>query len=161
MKTISTFLMVWIVMATQAQSIDISVISNAGGTESNTSNILSFTIGETFTETISNSQSIDQGFWSGIGSLNQLSTEEFLTNIGVIRIHPNPVSDFFTISIPDINNYTISLYNLNGQEVITKEVNATLIGHQINISSLAQGTYILRLSIPETNENKVFKIIKK
>ncbi|WP_299259903.1 T9SS type A sorting domain-containing protein [uncultured Aquimarina sp.] len=161
MKTISTFLMVWIVMATQAQSIDTSVISNSGSTNSNTSHIITFTIGETFIETITNSESIDQGFWSGIASLNVLSTEEFLFNNSTVTIYPNPVSDFFTIRIPDVNSYTISLFNLNGQEIMTKKLNTSLLGNRIDISTLPYGTYILRLSIPENNENKIFKIIKK
>ncbi|WP_027395377.1 T9SS type A sorting domain-containing protein [Aquimarina latercula] len=161
MKTLKILSLLCIASTIQAQSIDTSVISNSGGVSSNTSYTLNFTIGEPFIETISNSQSIDQGFWSGIGSLNQLSTEEFQPENGAIKIFPNPVSDFFTIRTPNIDHYTASIYNLNGQEVLTQEINTSMINHQIDISSLAQGTYVLRISIPEINENKIFKIIKK
>ena len=75
MKTISTFLVLWLAMITQAQSIDTSVISNSGGTHSNANNSINFSIGETIIGTISNSQSLDQGFWSVIGIQNTLSTE--------------------------------------------------------------------------------------
>ncbi len=161
MKTLKILSLLCIASTIQAQSIDTSVISNSGGVNSNTSYTLNFTIGEPFIETISNSQSIDQGFWSSIASINELSTEEFQPENEVIKIFPNPVSDFFTIRIPNIDHYTASLYNLNGQEVLTQEINAAMINHQIDISSLAQGTYVLRISIPEINENKIFKIIKK
>ncbi|MFD2562697.1 T9SS type A sorting domain-containing protein [Aquimarina rubra] len=161
MKIIYFILLLCFAVTSQSQSIEMNVISNSGGSNGNTSHMINFTIGETFIGTITNSESIDQGFWSGIAALNALSTEEFLFNESIVTIYPNPVSDFFTIHIPDINSYTFSLYNLNGQEVMTRKVNALLLNHQIDISSLAQGTYLLKLSVPQTNENKVFKIIKK
>ncbi|WP_299443357.1 T9SS type A sorting domain-containing protein [uncultured Aquimarina sp.] len=161
MKTIYTLLLLCIASAIQAQSIDTSVISNSGDINSNASHIINFTIGESFIGSITNTQSIDQGFWSGVSSLNELSTEEFTDGNSIVTIYPNPASDFFTIRIPDIHNYTVSLYNLSGQLVFSQKVNATLLGNQIDISSLSQGVYILNLSVPETNEKKTFKIIKK
>ncbi len=161
MKIIYTLLFLCFAVTSQSQSIDTSVIANSGSTNSNTSYIVSFTIGETFIGTIVNSESINQGFWSGIASINALSTEDFLSNDNTMEIYPNPALDFFTIRIPDSDSYTISLFNMKGQKVITQKINTALLGNQIDISSLAQGTYILRLSIPEINEDKIFKIIKK
>ncbi|WP_378178123.1 T9SS type A sorting domain-containing protein [Aquimarina sp. SS2-1] len=161
MKFVYTLLFLCFALTSQSQSIGVDVVSNAGSSNGNASHVINFTIGETFVGTITNSDSIDQGFWSGIAALNALSTEEFLFNNSIVTIYPNPVSDFFRIRIPDIDSYTFSLYNLNGQEVMNQKVNAILRDHQIDISSLAKGTYLLKLSVPETNENKVFKIIKK
>jgi len=160
MKTISTILMICIALVSQAQSIDMSVIANAGGTNSNASNSINFTIGETFVGTISNSSSIDQGFWSGIGSSNTLSTEEIAVNNTTLAVYPNPVSTFFTIRISDVDRYTISLFNSNGQKVVSQKVTAAPLGNRIDISSLSQGIYMLSLTIPETNKTKTFKIIK-
>ena len=160
MKTISTILMICIAIASQAQSIDKSVIANAGDTNSNTSNSINFTIGETIVGTISNSSSIDQGFWSGIGLSNALSTEEIIVDNTTLAIYPNPVSTSFTIRIPDIDNYTFSLFNSSGQKVVSQKVTAAPLGNRIDISSLAQGVYMLSLSIPETNKTETFKIIK-
>ncbi|WP_298309663.1 T9SS type A sorting domain-containing protein [uncultured Aquimarina sp.] len=161
MKIIYTFMLLCFAITSQSQSIDTSAISNSGGSNSNTSHSITFTIGETIIGTITNSESIDQGFWSGIASLNVLSTEEFQFSNSAISIYPNPVLDFFTIRIPDINSYTISLFNLNGQEIIHQKINTSLVDNRIDISSLSQGVYLLKLSIPTTNENKTFKIIKK
>ena len=160
MKTISTILMICIALVSQAQSIDPNVIANAGGTNSNASNSINFTIGETFVGTISNSSSIDQGFWSGIGSSNTLSTEEIIVDTTTLTVYPNPVSTFFTIRISDVDRYTISLFNNNGQKVVSQKVTAAPLGNRIDISSLAQGVYMLSLSIPETNKTETFKIIK-
>jgi len=160
MKTIYTFLLLCIAFSLQAQSIDTSVISNSGGTNSNTSHILTFTIGETFIGEISDSESIAQGFWSGIASQSVLSTDEFLQDNTVISVYPNPVSDFFVIKIPNSNRYDMSLFNSKGQKVLTQKINTTISGDRIDISSLSQGIYILSLSIPETKENKTVKIIK-
>ncbi|WP_299249718.1 T9SS type A sorting domain-containing protein [uncultured Aquimarina sp.] len=161
MKIIYTFMLLCFAITSQSQSIDTSVIANAGVINSNTSYTIAFTIGETFIGTITNSESIDQGFWSGIASLNVLSTEEFQFSNSAITIYPNPVLDFFSIRIPDSKSYTISLFNLNGQEIMNQKVNTSLVDKRIDIRSLSKGVYLLRLSIPSTNENKTFKIIKK
>jgi len=160
MKTIHTLLMVCIAIAMQAQSIDHSVISNAGGVASSTSYIIAFTIGETFTENISNSETIEQGFWSGILAQNILSTEDYQLDASGIVIYPNPATDFFMIHIPTISRYDVTLFNSKGQKVVSRKINTSLERDRIDISSLSQGIYMLSISIPETGENKTFKIIK-
>ncbi len=147
------------IVSLQGQSIDTSVLSTTGNTISNASYAINFTIGETLIGTITNSQSVDQGFWSGIASLNTLSTETFLPSSSSVTIYPNPVSNYFTIRIPDSNHYSISLFDLTGQEVITKDISTSPLGDQIDISSLSQGSYILRLSVSNTDIGN-FKIIK-
>ncbi|WP_298544416.1 T9SS type A sorting domain-containing protein [uncultured Aquimarina sp.] len=161
MKIIYTFMLLCFAITSQSQSIDTSVIANAGGINSNASYTIAFTIGETFIGTITNSESIDQGFWSGIASLNVLSTEEFQFSNSAITIYPNPVLDFFSIRIPDSKSYTISLFNLNGQEIMNQKIDTSLVDKRIDIRSLSKGVYLLRLSIPSTNDNKTFKIIKR
>ncbi|MHA7058628.1 T9SS type A sorting domain-containing protein [Aquimarina sp. M1] len=159
-KTISTFLLYCLAFVSNAQSIDTNVVSNAGGTNANTSHIITFTIGETFIRTISDSQSVEQGFWSGIAAQNILSTAEFQTDGRAIVVYPNPVSDFFTIRIPDIANYQLSIFNVSGQKVLSREVSPSPQGDRINISSLAKGIYMLTLFNTEVNDTKTFKIIK-
>jgi len=160
MKYTFTFIVLSFTFIINAQSIDTSVIANSGGINSNASNILNFTIGETFIGPISNTASIDQGFWYGAISSNTLSTEEIAVNNTTLAVYPNPVSTFFTIRISDVDRYTISLFNSNGQKVVSQKVTAAPLGNRIDISSLSQGIYMLSLTIPETNKTKTFKIIK-
>jgi len=73
-----------------------------------------------------------------------------------LRYYPNPVTDVITLEY----NKTISsitVYNLLGQKVITKEPNIS--NTQLNMSSLPAGSYIIRIS--SGNEYGTIKIIKK
>ena len=160
MKTISTFLVLWLAITTQAQSIDASIISNSGGTYSNANNSINFSIGETIIGTISNSQSIDQGFWFGIGVQNTLSTEDFSPNDSFISVYPNPATDFLNIKVYDIDTYDISLFDLNGRKIIAAKITAIPQGNQIDISSLSKGIYLLSLSAIENNQENIYRIIK-
>ncbi len=60
-----------------------------------------------------------------------------------INIYPNPVSDGFLNIVSNSNNpLNISVYDLNGKEVISQKI----IFDSIDISSLSQGIYSLILS---------------
>lgn len=160
MKAILTLLLLLLALQIQAQSGDPNVISNSGGLNTNASYQISFTIGETFTGTISNDTSIDQGFWTGVPASSLLSVNDFKLENSTLTFYPNPVTNFFTIQLEDVNEYEVSLYTINGQQVLQKTIIAAPQGNQIDIQPLSKGIYILTISISETNQNKTFKIIK-
>ncbi|HCX99631.1 MAG TPA: hypothetical protein DG754_05770 [Bacteroidales bacterium] len=59
-----------------------------------------------------------------------------------IRIFPNPASDLLSIELPHSHSKGIAnVYNLIGQQVLSVPVN----GNPISVSSLANGTYIIRV----------------
>ncbi|KAA1242836.1 T9SS type A sorting domain-containing protein [Aquimarina sp. RZ0] len=161
MKTTLASILLCLSMYCPAQSIETSVFANSGNTLSNTSNILSFTIGETFIGTLSNVSMIDQGFWSGIVSENILSIEDIETDDNIIALYPNPTANFLNIKFTIKTTYNITLFNSNGQRVMTKEMNSSTLGNQINISSLSPGFYVLSISIPTLNRSRTFKVVKK
>ncbi len=69
---------------------------------------------------------------------------------------PNPANT--TINLKAIENIeSVSIYNLLGQSVISKNINA--VTSQVNISELATGTYIMKVSI--NGETGTYKVIKK
>lgn len=72
-----------------------------------------------------------------------------------VLVHPNPVKDVLNLSY-DKKITTVSIYNLAGQEVITKVVNANSC--KIDTSSLLSGNYILKMTFG--TEEKTLKIIK-
>ena len=76
-------------------------------------------------------------------------------NSSVFNVYPNPVKDIINLS-SDNNISNIKVYNLIGQEVITKLINSNQ--SQIDMSNLTSGTYILKIS--SDNEIKTIKIIK-
>lgn len=70
--------------------------------------------------------------------------------------YPNPVKDVLTISYSsDITS--VAVYNLLGQEVITKSVNAAQ--GTIDMSNLADGTYMV--NVTSGNKVKTIKVVKK
>jgi len=68
---------------------------------------------------------------------NFLSQQDFLKDS--IAFYPNPVNDVLLVKSLGIGIDSVKIYDLNGRLVLEK-VN---VQHQINVSQLEQGTYIL------------------
>ena len=78
-----------------------------------------------------------------------LGTDTFLSD-NEFKIYPNPVKNILNI---DANNITsISIYSVNGKEVLSKDTNT----NKVNVSALANGLYFINI---KDNEDRV--IIKK
>jgi hypothetical protein len=70
-------------------------------------------------------------------------------------LYPNPVKDILNIS-SETTITNIAIYNLLGQEVMTKSVNDT--ENSIDVSNLTSGTYFVKVTADNTV--KTSKIIK-
>lgn len=73
----------------------------------------------------------------------------------ISTIYPNPATSYITIA-EDININTVEIYNLTGQLVLTQ----TNIEKEINISSLSEGIYMLKIADINGNLSHS-KLIKK
>ncbi len=83
---------------------------------------------------------------------NTLSSENFIKQENSIKIYPNPTEDLLTIDIKQ--NTTISIIDVSGKVVLTKEISTE--NNTINIQSIAIGIYLI------TADSKIIaKIIKK
>ncbi len=82
-----------------------------------------------------------------------LSTTDFDSNS--LSFYPNPAKDIVTFSSKN-SIEEIIIYNLLGQEVVTKQVNSNEFS--IEISNLSTGTYIAKLNTNEKSES--VKLIK-
>lgn len=71
------------------------------------------------------------------------------------KIYPNPVNDILSLSF-DKNITNVVIYNLLGQEVLTKSINDTK--SKIDISALVNGSYIVKITADD--KVKVFNVIK-
>lgn len=78
---------------------------------------------------------------SGNGDLNIGILEQ---NADSYTIYPQPANDFITVLSKDIIK-TITIYNLNGQEVL--RTNAGSVKNQINLSELNTGIYMIQIEI--------------
>ena len=83
-----------------------------------------------------------------------LSNEDFAIN--ELKVYPNPVLDVLNFSF-DKEITAVSIYNLIGQEVITKSLNSNQAS--IDVASLSAGTYLVK--VISDNEVKTLKVIKK
>lgn len=82
-----------------------------------------------------------------------LSNEDFTIN--EFKIYPNPVNDILNLSL-DKEITVVLIYNLFGQEVITKSVNKNKTS--IDVSGLSAGTYLVKIA--SDNEVKTMKMFK-
>ena len=100
--------------------------------------------GNTQTDWVSGGSFTTQMLTSGSFSINNL------------KLYPNPVKDVLNLSFDKEIN-TISIYNLLGQEVQTKIINAN--EGSIDTSNLAPGTYLVKIISDDLV--KTAKIVKK
>lgn len=91
---------------------------------------------------------IDNVIWSPT-----LGNEDF--NSDAFSYYPNPVKDILNLSY-DKNITNVAVYNLLGQEILTRHNNANQ--YQVDMSSFASGTYIVRVT--SDNKEKIFKVNK-
>lgn len=73
-----------------------------------------------------------------------------------MKIYPNPIKDILNFSF-DAAITTVSIYNLLGQEVIVKSLNAN--EGTIDVSNLSSGTYFVK--VYADNLVRTLKVIKK
>jgi len=73
----------------------------------------------------------------------------------IIQLYPNPATDGFYMNEGD-RTVMVSMYNLNGELIFSKQVNGK---SYINIDTLAQGVYIVKIITAEDTMLK--KLVKK
>lgn len=91
---------------------------------------------------------IDNVIWSADLGSGKFDNSKFV-------YFPNPVKDILNLSYEQ-NITDVVVYNLLGQEIITKKFDANQT--QIDMSGLASGTYIVKVTADNTN--KTFKVVK-
>ncbi|MFH6987751.1 T9SS type A sorting domain-containing protein [Flavobacterium collinsii] len=82
-----------------------------------------------------------------------LSTPTF--NVAELAVYPNPVTNFLNLNYQN-NIENIKIFNVLGQEIINKSINAS--SDQIDMSQVLPGTYIAKISVDKAVQT--FKIIK-
>jgi len=76
-----------------------------------------------------------------------------------IKIYPNPVESFLTVSIAGFGDDIVSeylIYNLAGAQVKREKISGELT--TVDMSSFSSGTYVLQISV--NGEKSVWKIVK-
>ncbi len=77
----------------------------------------------------------------------------------VVRIYPNPAGNTLNISLDNAILRSVVIYDLSGREVFTQTVSdATSREHQLNLSQLPPGAYVMK--VETGNGNVIKKLIK-
>ncbi|MCP4442396.1 MAG: T9SS type A sorting domain-containing protein [Aureispira sp.] len=81
------------------------------------------------------------------------STEKIQNQNLDINIYPTPSHDLVNIKLGKQDDYTLEVFNLQGQQLKTENIQQAT-QHQLNLSELASGQYLLRISNADTYTTK-------
>ena len=130
-----------------------TLITNSGGTFSNSSVIMDFSIRELAVQTLQNNEILTQGFHQG-----DLKVTTAIFNLGIkTKIYPNPTTKFIIIELEKNVNADILVYDINGKIVIEDKLNDEN-QKQLDFSFLKQGNYLLHINVAD--KQSVYQINK-
>lgn len=95
----------------------------------------------------------DEKFSDPFDCNSNLSIERLSKNYDV-NIYPNPAKDVINIETSGLTEYSVSLYNLNGQRI--KSANSV---KQLTVNGVPAGTYLLVIEEPNLNRKITKKIL--
>ena len=116
-------------------------------------NLAGLTAGNTYYIQVDKYSDFNSNGSFGIEVQEVLSSDSF-DNANFIA-YPNPVKDIFNVSYSSEIS-SVRVINLLGQEVVSKQVNAT--STQVDMSQLSAGTYIVNVTVGDTI--KTIKVVK-
>lgn len=137
------------IIYTQAQE----VVSSSGSYQETSNGSLSWTIGESITETLCNGNVLTQGFQQSRITVTDITEINTRTNVSIF---PNPTNEFVKVVPSDNKNYTIQLFDINGKLLTENKINKT--DNTVNMNEFTNGTYLLKVtSNLETNTYQIIK----
>lgn len=156
MKT--TFLLFIFVAAALLVSAQ-EVVSSGGETQTAAGTEVSWTIGETVTETVATATTVlTQGFQQS--GLTVTAASEPISSEFDIKVFPNPASEFVTIQLNKFEkDQNFGLFNATAKllenQIISSETT------KVNLKNKPAGTYFLKIQYHSGQPVQTFKIVKK
>jgi hypothetical protein len=99
---------------------------------------------------------LGNGYYPAL-NLQALSVEDNVLDVQ-LRIYPNPTSQSFYVSHPELNSFGITIVDLNGKQLYSGTINKE---EQLDVSNYTQGMYMVTVENTTTNKKNTYKIIKK
>jgi hypothetical protein len=131
------------------------VIATSGDVFENSSGSISFTVGETVTETLGSAATVlTQGFQQPFDLNIESVGDLFDLNLSVF---PNPANKEIRIHMDHPSGFQYQLYDIQGVLLAEGKLTATETG--IDLSSFESAVYILQV-FNMSGEEKTFKIVK-
>lgn len=123
------------------------VVSSGGASYSGNTANLEFTIGEISSE------------MSGIHSTSIVIVLSTIDEFVELSIYPNPTKNFVKINSPKVEWFDYQLFNQEGKLVRDNRLHTRL--ESIDLASISEGMYLLKLTNPTTKKTNTYRIIKK
>ena len=164
-KIVLFFLSCGLSFALSAQSLTPFVVSTSGAFFSNSSGMLSTTIGElaAVTTLTGGVNILTQGFqqpWDF-----NTSIPEITDNGLAFDVYPNPSSGIFTLALntEKDSKVTVKIYDVLGKTIYFESISHSsgYASHEINLKSMAEGVYFLEMTNEELSSGKITKNTKK
>ncbi len=146
-------------------AIQNTVLATSGKSMSNSSLSMEYTFGETFTQSLINSQLITQGFQQPYRKKIVLQPTKPTDNLGLnnsgfgnIILYPNPFASLLNIENHVVEPLQIEVLDIAGKSVLRASL--TNIVHTLNLEHLACGPYRLIFTIDDEflHEETIIKI---
>lgn len=135
------------------QSLERQVVASAGTTLQNNALSLDFTMGEMMTSTLVEGEALCQGFqqvWAVI-TANEEPGQELS-----VRLYPNPTPGF--LHVVSDEPLVLTLLDIKGSFLLEEQIPSGAT--DMDISALAEGTYVVHLLDPKHKTSKTYKLIK-
>ena len=160
MKTFLTIIALLIAFTSFGQTaIKKSSIDSGGDISTNGTTKIVYTIGEVaLQENTTGNIHVSEGF-IGSNTFVVLNIEDYSV-LSDVKVFPNPTSDFVNINFTQKSDYDISIYNLSGELIYSKQVNESN-NESINLSEFTAGTYLFVVKQEAEQKVTTYKIIKK
>jgi hypothetical protein len=136
------------------------IIPASGGEATGSGGSSSYSVGQlVYTTNTDTGGTVTQGVQQSVEVFTLSNPELTTVNLSAVT-YPNPTSDYVVLAISDANlpDLSYALYDIQGRAVTKGQ--ATQSKTQIDMQSLATGTYVLKVN-QNNQELKTFKIIKK
>lgn len=153
-----TFTLFFIILTSslKAQSISRQVLASAGKEQNGGNSRLSWTVGEPVTGLMTkNGHQLSSGHHRLL-KFEALTKEEFTMDL-VIKVFPNPTSDYLFAVEKDQHQMKINMTDISGKIIMTKTFNSE---EAIDISDFPKAIYLMEVQDIVTNKKNTYKIIK-
>ena len=132
------------------------VIATQGGSYTNSSGGVDFTIGEVMIQTLTTTSNVlTQGFHQT--NLTVLGIDDFDQTYQV-KVFPNPTNEILNIDISNFDGLSYDIYDVWGRQLSTKKLITKTTSFAVD--HLANGMYLLVLKGENNQKLKTYRILK-
>ncbi len=162
MKNLFFLLILAITQSSFSQVANLELLGSGGDKFTSNDLEMTFSLGEFSTETyITSELQLSQGFHQVFFVATPI--ENIQDEGVVIKIYPNPFSDYIGVEISNATSngiptdYLVTVTDLQGRKLMIKNVNKNFLN--INSSALSLGIYLLTVQI-DGQQSQTYKIVK-